>query len=1161
MSEGVPASAAHSSAEPSGPPLPRDVRLDGPETSSTNGAHHEAHAFALSGALASPHRVEEAVAAAAFAAWGALLFRYSEQERFFIEVLRPDSAASGATASRQSPSDWIGHLAEVRITGDHPASRVLAEAAAALVPRREDGQGAGYGAASRPRQSVGFSFLPTMGAAIPVSAQEVREQPPGRVCRDLHLVVRPKGPDLHAVLVYDGHQFTAATVQRLAAQYRALLRSFLAPSALEVRCLPLLSDEDRSHVLRNWSGGERSQPAPLVFSEVERRAAERPDARAVRLNERSFSYRELNTLANRVARWLEARGVRGEGAAGAGNVGVCMEPCPEFVASMLGVMKAGATHVPLDPGYPVERLAVIAEDIQPVLVLTQRALAAKVGGIFSNVVCIEDLADELAALPGDDLARAVSPDQTAYIVYTSGTTGKPKGVLITHANLAHYVAVARDAYGYGAADVIPAIARYTFSITFFELLCPLTSGAELVLLERSHVLDMQRMMATLAEITCIHASPSLWRKMIAHIDEQRVDTGRFDRLRHVSSGGDMVPPDVIEAMKRIFRNAEVFVIYGCSEISCMGCTYPVPRDRTITSTRVGKPFPGMTLRLLDPAGHLVPPGVVGEVCFGGAGLAKGYLHAPELTDKKFTPFGDERLYHTGDLGRVDGEGNLQLVGRSDFQIKLRGIRIEPAEIEATLRSLPGVRDAVVVAPIMPDGEKRLVAYVVPDQAAPPTTRALQDFLKGKLPDYMVPSSFVLLDALPVNINLKVDRLALSKRTEIPLSTATPSDPPRTGLERKLVQIWEQVLHVKGVGIRDAFFDIGGDSLRSVALMSAIDHELGVVLPVSTLLTDPTVERLAALLERDSADESPASSLVCLRRGDETRPPIFFVHDGDGETMPYRNLALRLDRRHTVYGIHPKSTRLHPMLHTRLQEMVDYYIEQIRSVQPSGPYLVSGLCIGGFLAFEIGRTLARQGQLVGPITLIDVAHVTTPPRSVAARRLGSLGQAFQDLPSASILERGRAIVKTAARRARNVLEYEATSRYQRNKTEWKLKLLRHCLDHGLPVPRFLGNVSVDATLRFAEREYVVPPPYQGEVLLFRATSHDHSLDGVVNDTPYIQIFQDPMLGWSDKVADLETFDVTAGHSSMLREPHVQQIAVTMQRHIDRALERQPLRAIS
>jgi len=1150
MADTLPASAAIAD-EPSGPPLPRDVRLDGSARPSGDEPRHEAHAFSVRGAIDSQTSLDESVAAAAFAAWGALLFRYSEQERFSIEVLRPDPAASSADDVRRIQADWVGHLADVRITGDDPAGRVLAEAAAALAPRGETA----YSAASRPRQSVGFTFLPAAAAANRGSAaQQISERTPGRVCRDLHLVVASIGPDLDAVLFYDEHQFTAATVERLAAQYRALLRSFLTPTSLEVRCLPLLSDEDRSRVLRDWSGGE-SERAPLVFREVERRAAERPDARAVRLNERSLSYGELNTLANRIARWLGTRGVHGQGAAGADHVGVCMEPCAEFVACMLGIMKAGATHVPLDPAYPVERLAVIAEDIQPVLVITQRAHAAKVGGIFSSVLCIEDLADELASLPGDDLARAVSPEQTAYIVYTSGTTGKPKGVLVTHANLAHYVAVARDAYGYGPADVIPAIARYTFSITFFELLCPLASGAELVLLERSHVLDMQRMMATLAAITCIHASPSLWRKMIAHIDEQRahaVDIARFDGLRHVSSGGDMVPPDVIESMKRIFRNAEVFVIYGCSEISCMGCTYPVPRDRTISSTRVGKPFPGMTLRLLDPAGHLVPPGVVGEVCFGGAGVAKGYLHAPELTERKFTPFGDERLYHTGDLGRVDGDGNLQLVGRSDFQIKLRGIRIEPAEIEATLRGLPSVRDAVVVAPTMPDGEKRLVAYVVPDPAAPPTTRELQDFLKTKLPDYMVPSSFVLLDALPVNINLKVDRLALSKRTEIPVASTGPSDPPRTALERRLVQIWERVLHVKGVGVRDAFFDIGGDSLRSVALMSAIDQELGLVLPVSTLLTDPTVERLAALIEHDGADDPPASSLVCLRRGDDTRPPIFFVHDGDGETMPYRNLALRLDGRHTVYGIHPKSTRLHPMLHTRLQEMVDYYIEQIRSVQPSGPYLVSGLCIGGFLAFEIGRTLARQGQVVGPITLIDVAHVTTPPRSVAARRLGSLGQALQDLPNASLLERGRAMVKTAARRARNLMEYEASSRYQRNKTQWKLKLLRHCLDNGLPIPRFLGNITVDSTLRFAEKEYVVPPPYQGEVLLFRAVSHDHSLDGVVNDTPYIQIFQDPMLGWSDKATELETFDVPAGHSSMLREPHVQQIALTMQQHIERAL---------
>jgi thioesterase domain-containing protein/acyl carrier protein len=668
------------------------------------------------------------------------------------------------------------------------------------------------------------------------------------------------------------------------------------------------------------------------------------------------------------------------------------------------------------------------------------------------------------------------------------------------------------------------------------------------------------MMRTLQEITCIHVSPSLWRKLIAHIDEQGLDTALFKNLRHVSSGGDMVPPDVLESLKRIFVTAEVFVIYGCSEVSCMGCTYPVPRDRTLTSTRVGKPFPNMTLRVLDPEGKLVPPGIVGEVCFGGAGLSSGYLHAPELTAKKYAPLGGERLYHTGDLGRVDAEGNLELVGRSDFQIKVRGVRIEPAEVEAHLRALPGVRDAIVAAPTLPDGEKRLVAYIVAtDPAAPPTARALREALKAKLPDYMVPASYVMLDAMPTNINQKVDRLALSKGTALKLSPVTDADPPRTERERRLVAIWERVLDVKGIGIRDEFFEIGGDSLRSVALMAAIDKELGVALPVSTLLTEPTIEGLAALLDVDQRGDTVASSLVCLRRGDDTRPPIFFVHDGDGESMPYRNLALRLDGGHSVYGLHPKSNAHHPILHTRLDDMVSYYVAQIRSVQPHGPYFLGGLCIGGFLAFEVARKLVAQGETVGPLALIDVAHVTTPKRSVATRRFKRLSSVFREGAGSPRSQQVASVVLTSVKRLRNVVEYEVRNRYGREKNRLMLQLFRYYLDRDAPVPPFLRNISVDTTLRFAEKEYVVPAPYQGEVLLFRATASDPALDGLVDDTPYIEIFEDPMLGWGNKASQLQSYDISAGHSSMLREPSVRLIATTLQRHIDVVLQASRARA--
>jgi thioesterase domain-containing protein/acyl carrier protein len=561
----------------------------------------------------------------------------------------------------------------------------------------------------------------------------------------------------------------------------------------------------------------------------------------------------------------------------------------------------------------------------------------------------------------------------------------------------------------------------------------------------------------------------------------------------------------------------------------------------------------MTLRLLDAGGGLVPAGVIGEVCFGGHGLASGYLNSPELTSQKFTVFQGERLYHTGDMGRVDTEGNLQLVGRSDFQIKLRGIRIEPAEIEANLRALAGVRDVVVAAPTLQDGEKRLVAYVVPDPQAPATSRQMRDHLKVRLPDYMVPAVYVLLEALPLNINGKVDRLSLSRSSVIQHTPQTIPDQPRNERERKLLEIWEKVLDLQGIGIRDEFFEIGGDSLRSVTLMAEIDKQLGVALPVSTLLLEPTIEKLAALMDADSKGETTAQgSLVRLRGGTGSRPAVFFVHDGDGESMPYRNLAIRLNPAHDVYGIHPKSSRHHPILQTRLAQMVDYYIEQIRSVQPSGPYFLGGLCIGGFLAFEVGRKLRSQGEDVGPIALIDVAHVKTPPRSSTTRRLNRFSNELRGGKAGPLSSRALAFVKLGVKRVRNVVKYEAQSRYDRRKLRLKLQLFRYLLDRGAPVPEFLRGISVDATLRFAEKEYVVPEPYPGEVLLFRATSRDPALDGLLNDTPYIEIFEDPMLGWSGKAAALHTYDIPAGHSSTLREPSVRLVAEALQAHIDRTL---------
>jgi amino acid adenylation domain-containing protein len=1075
----------------------------------------------------------EQAATILLATWCALLFRRSDQEARSIDLLTPGNELWSRLAlpTRVSASTTVSELLGI-------ARELMNRAALASVGDVPAEHRTGFACvAQNDPKSAAFS------------APSLKSNPALRC--DMHLLCAVGEHTVECTLVYARELFDGDMARQIADQYENLLTSFRASSPVPVSSLALLTAAQQQALRQRWSGPKQATEFRPVFSAIDGHAQQRPNDVAVLLGEGRQTYGSLQARSRRFASWLLARGLkRGD------RVALCISPNIDVVACMVGILRAGGVYVPLEPSYPIERLALMIDDTQPLVVVAEHESEKKLAGVNAQVVLLETLQSTLSEDPttpgSEQVSVELAPDDTAYIVYTSGTTGRPKGVMVSHRNLEHYVRVACDAYGYRSSDVIPAMARFTFSITFFELLCPVVAGASLVLLERGRVLDMPAMLQTLRQVTCIHASPSLWRKLVLFIDEQGLNHDNFPNIRHASSGGDMVPPDVLESLKRVFPSAEVFVIYGCSEVSCMGCTYPVPRDRTLTSTRVGKPFPNMAVRLLDTASNIVPPGVLGEVCFTGEGVAKGYLNAPEQTARQFIELAGERLYRTGDVGRFDRDGNLELVGRSDFQIKLRGFRIEPAEIEATLRTLKGIKDALVAAPVQDDGERRLVAYLVLDPAATPSAGAIREHLKGKLPDYMVPAALVELNALPVNVNNKVDRLALANAPPTlgkPLGSGVA---PRTESERRLLGIWETVLRTPGIGVQDEFFDVGGDSLRSVALMAEIDKQLGVSLPVSILLTEPTIERLAAWIDGGRTADDTAATLVCLRKGDDSRPPIFFIHDGDGESMPYRNVAQELPKAHSVYGVHPKSTRHHPMLHTRLAEMVTYFVEQIRQVQPTGPYFVGGLCIGGFLAFEVARRLRQQGQEVGPVFLIDVAHVTTPAKSSAARRLNriqnSLGDIKQQKRGSQLLAMGQLL----ARRAVNMIAYEARSRSKRRLTRSKIQLFRLCLDQGFAIPSVLRSLSVDSILRFAEKEYVVPAPFPGDIVLMRATARDDSLDDYVDDTPYIDLFQDPMLGWEGKAAHLTTHDIRAGHSSMLREPHARQVADLIRGYVERAL---------
>ncbi|HWO26173.1 MAG TPA: amino acid adenylation domain-containing protein [Kofleriaceae bacterium] len=700
------------------------------------------------------------------------------------------------------------------------------------------------------------------GAAIAWLDRE-RDTPPAA---DLELELWPEG---RAAIAYNASLFKRSTIERLAGRLGVLLEALgarLHPDASAgdeldepVTRLPLLAASEAAWLDAIGRGRRRELPAALVHQAIEQHAARAPDKTAVRYRDRALSYGELNRRANQLAHALAARRLGAEA-----RVVVCVEPSLDIAIALLGIFKAGAIYIPLDPTYPAGRIRTILDDTRPHLIVSNGYLIERLAlADAAPVLALDAEAAALAALPDADLGLAIEPARTAYIYYTSGTTGRPKGILASYANLVAYVDLARDRYAIDEREVIPAIARFSFSISMFELATPLVAGGTLVVLDRSHVLEPARLAETLAQVTLFHAGPSLLKHLLPYIEAHYPDRAVFAGVRHASSGGDMIPPELLEALKRIFTAAEVFVIYGCSEISCMGCTYPVPRDAKIDKTYVGRPFDDVTVRVLDAAGNMMPIGAVGEIHFAGAGIVKGYLERPELTAEKFVELGGERFYRTGDMGRIGEDGWLEILGRNDFQIKIRGMRIELGEVEYNLRRAPGVRDAVVMAKPGPGGDKIMVGYVVfgdaaGDPGAPGTgtstsaarLAAVRRHMVDHLPDYMVPAAYMELASLPVNHNLKVDRHALPDPVfAAERAVAAPHvRAPETDTERRLAAIWQDLLGMPRAGLDDNFFELGADSLLAMKLMVRAEHELGVALEGMDVLRE-SLEVIAGICDR------------------------------------------------------------------------------------------------------------------------------------------------------------------------------------------------------------------------------------------------------------------------------------------------------------------------
>lgn len=1038
------------------------------------------------------------------AAFYALLYRYTRQATLTIDL---QVSEAGSLALQSIPLTLsLSSYSSIR--------SVVQDLSNALTDPKNCLESSRHGGYSNVMVSLGQPMLP----ATAVFQRLEPAQP------DLHLYVISSHAGVQGYLQYNRCLFQPATIKRLAGHLYQVVEGLMADLDQALADLPLLTAAEARQILVEWASPVVAYPQQPIFTSVETHAVQRPDAIAVSFNNQQLTYGELNQRANQLAHHLHQMGVGPEV-----RVASCLEPCLEVVVGMLAILKAGGVYVPLDPSHPLERRTAILEDTRPRVLLTQSSLLSATPEIADSIFCFDRDWDGIQVHPTHNPNYPIDLNQTAYIIYTSGTTGKPKGVMASHHNLINYIWVAQEKYGFNAQDVMPAIARFTFSITLFELWSPLVAGGRLLLLERDHILDFKRMIQTLEAVTVIHTSPSLLRKLIHYIHDHQLEVERFHQLRHVSSGGDMVPADLLALMKQTFVNAEVFVIYGCSEISCMGCTYLTPRDGRETQSRVGKPFPNVAVRLVDPDQNLVPIGIPGEILFGGAGVNKGYLNRDTLTAERFITIDGQRYYRTGDLGRFDAHGNLEILGRSDFQIKLHGIRMEPAEIETTLRQVPGIREAVVTAQPLPgSGEKSLVAYLVMEAHHKPTTGQIRQFLNAKLPDYMVPSLYLELDAMPVNVNGKVDRQNLPVPSLVDLVDAHRYVAPHDEMEQQLVEMWESTLGVRPVGIRNDFFELGGNSLLAVQLLMQIEAKFGKTLSITALLQAPTVESLASLI-RSLDGEMADSGLVPLRK-EGANPPLFCLYG----VLLYRELVESLKPDRPVYGVYLQEEVEILKSGQDWQDNENFssvpaiagqYLKTIRSLQPQGPYFLLGESFGGVIAYEMAQQLEAEGETVALVALLD------------SKAPNSYGQA-------SLRYRFQTHLKLMLTRGPSYVVDKIKAREIAGKFKAKVKQLaprvfgRSSSDRSTPIP---PNPPTDRREEFraqVSRRYRLTP-YDGNVILFRASERDS-----------FEVDPNQDMGWGAYANHLQVLTISGDHLGILKNPNVREIGNCLNWYLSR-----------
>ncbi|MDY6900050.1 MAG: amino acid adenylation domain-containing protein [Cyanobacteriota bacterium] len=793
---------------------------------------------------------------------------------------------------------------------------------------------------------------------------------------DLSFFVVSSKEGLKGTVIYNQELFEPLSIKRMIGHFENLLHAIVLNPHTVVKELTILSEVERHQILVEWNQTAFEYPKDKCIHQLfEEQVVKTPDAVAIIFEQQQLTYRELDNRANQLANYLQTLEVKPDVL-----VGICINRCLEMVVGILGILKAGGAYIPLDPAYPQDRLSHMLDDSEISVLLTQKDLLSQIPENNARKICLDKDWDNLISQQSQQAPYSnVKSNNLAYIIYTSGSTGKSKGVMIEHNSLVNFTQTATKEYAINHNDRILQFASISFDIAVEEMYPCLTSGATLILRTDDFLTNGYRMLEKCEEweITVLDLPTAYWHQIAS--DLASCESVLPGSLRLVIIGGEAVIPEKVRTWQKSFKNnqyPELINTYGPTEATVVvtkcKLSESLNQDSELVRMTIGRPFDNVKIYILDSCLNPVPVGVPGELHIGGISLARGYLNRPELTAQKFIsdPFNPGmRMYKSGDLARFLPDGNISFIGRIDHQVKIRGFRIELGEIETVLNQHLSVKQAIVIPQEYDAGDKRLIAYVVPHNSQCPTTKELKDFLKIKLPDYMIPSGFIMLDALPLTPNDKVDRKALPKPDKKNLNLSQEYLAASNDIQQKLVMLWEQVFSIQPIGIQDDFFSLGGNSLLATSMVGEIEKIFAKKLNQAVFFEAPTIEKLAAII---SQKEDYKETVIRINP-DGTKPPLFIVAKNG---YLYQQMVEHLDKEQPIYII---------------QEDLDYptkmasrCLQKIREIQPCNNYHLMGHSYEGLVAYEIAQQLYAQNQQVAFLGMLDTPTPEVENRAEEAK---------------------------------------------------------------------------------------------------------------------------------------------------------------------------------